>query len=146
MKAIYLPDDLDRQPAREIVSRVKLAFARARELTAHRLADATCASSLMRAARDAGHHFFDADNMRYFGSRLLTVRRGKDGLVYFVTSERRPRSSDARMYTVRRFDGDNITTPAGEPFGFQAFRTLKAAQRHLAKVCDDPAFAAQVFA
>lgn len=49
-----------------------------------------------------GHHFFDADTMEFFGSKVLpTVYVGSD-LSYFVTSEKH--QDDPRLYTVRSCD------------------------------------------
>ena len=55
-----------------------------------------------RANRDAGYHYFSADTMRFFGSRVLpTVYAGR----LFITSERSGFDHySPRKYTVREFD------------------------------------------
>lgn len=98
---------------------------------------------LIKAVKDSGSHFFDADSMRFFGSKLdAYCIAGPDGW-YFVTSEKRPHSSDPRRYTVRRLsvkraapndEGDDLRLYELE--GFQRYRTLDAARtraRHYAK-------------
>ena len=77
-------------------------------------------------------HFFDADTMRFFRSRIGTVRI-KDGIWYFVTSEKPPHGE--RGYCVRRMELDgNIHTlkPDGTIYGeccsmtsYQANKLLK---------------------
>lgn len=62
-----------------------------------------CMEDVRRANGDGGSHFFERDAMRFFGSRLLHPVYNGPGGSFFVTSERRPRSNDARRYTVRRF-------------------------------------------
>jgi hypothetical protein len=66
-------------------------------------------------------HFFDKGSMRFFGSRVIDkVIPGKTcRCSFFVTSEKRPRSNDARAYTVRMACGGKISTVGG----FQAYRT-----------------------
>lgn len=56
-------------------------------------------------------HFFDSDTMRFFRSRIGAVRI-KDGIWYFVTSERPPHGS--RAYSVRRMELDGDITTVGE--------------------------------
>lgn len=73
----------------------------------------------------SGGHFFDADTMRAFGSRVLgSVFHAPDGLIYFVTSER-GRFETKRLYTVRVYNPANgkIGTPQEKGFGLYASRT-----------------------
>ena len=86
----------------------------------------------IRAANAAlGHYFFDADTLRFFGSRISEdVYGGR----YFVTSERdRPVSSrfpaawnGERRYTVREAAPDGSISTVGT---FGGYRTLAAAKR-----------------
>jgi hypothetical protein len=54
--------------------------------------------------RETGHHFFDADTLRFFRSRInaRVYHAHATGVAYFVTSEQAPHSP--RRYTLRRFD------------------------------------------
>lgn len=60
--------------------------------------------------RAAGKHFFDADTMRFFRSRILpTIYHGE----FFITSEQFD-SESPRRYTIRRADAQgNIDSPTG---------------------------------
>jgi len=71
---------------------------------------------VQRANRDAGSHFFDADTMRFFGSRVLpTVYAGR----LFVTSERSGFDHySPRSYTVREFMPDGSIETVGDFNGF----------------------------
>lgn len=71
----------------------------------------------------AGHHFFDRDTLRFFRSRIGSrTYVGRDGCIYFVTSERQ--LGRARRYTVRvTVDGRNI----GSVPEFQAFANARTA-------------------
>jgi len=65
---------------------------------------------IKRANAAAGYHFFDADTLRFFKSRVSATLYGGR---YFVTSERGP--SDVRAYTVRRAEDDGSIQTV-EPF------------------------------
>lgn len=58
--------------------------------------------SIEMIQRYAIGHFFDRDTMRFFGSRLSQDIYHGQGVVYFVTSERR--GQNPRGHTVRLFD------------------------------------------
>ena len=78
-----------------------------------------------------GRHWFDADTMRFFRSRLADVGyQASDGRVYFVSSERNQGMGlpYPRLYTVRCLTGPkgDIKT-VGE---FQAFGTSATATRY----------------
>lgn len=88
------------------------------------------------AARNMGSHFFDADTMRFFGSRVgSNVYGGR----FFVTSEQREHYTP-RTYTVR------VVTPSGrgrrfditDAGGFQAFDSSAAANRAAAQLARGP--------
>jgi hypothetical protein len=74
---------------------------------------------IKKRSKQAGQHFFDADAMEFFDSRIYKTTHGN----YFTTSERGP--SGVRRYSVRVIDWETgeIKT-AGE---FQQFATLKEA-------------------
>jgi hypothetical protein len=82
------------------------------------------------ANRQAGQHFFDADTLRFFRSRIGTELYGGR---YFVTSEQF--NGDAkRLYTVREvMDGAKIKT-IGE---FQQYSTGAAARRAAMKLAKE---------
>ena len=76
---------------------------------------------------DAGGHWFDPGWAQFFSSRNCSpTHTSPSGLVYFVTSEKRP---DAlRLFSVRLFDPSHplrITTVGG----FQAYANKEAAHR-----------------
>src|SRR5262245_25452245 len=101
---------------------------------------------LQEIVRRSGSHFFDADTMRFFRSRVDSdTFAGPDGW-YFVTSEKHEsaflRINEPRLYTVRCLrvvrssDGTNYLRLL-ELEGFQAFATLtraRTAARNAAKV------------
>lgn len=59
---------------------------------------------LLPRADRAGSHYFSADTMRFFSSRLLDQWQLNDDLYLFVTSERGPHDGEPRLYTLRRAD------------------------------------------
>ena len=82
-------------------------------------------------------HFFDADSMRFFQSRIL---EGVIGGQYFITSEKFVGSrgdEGPRLYTIRKatLDGKVETPdlPDGSN-GFQAYRTANAARKAAEKL------------
>ena len=56
---------------------------------------------LTKYANDHGSHFFDADTMRFFGSRILDGVTVHNGRAYFVTSERDNYGNQPRRYSAR---------------------------------------------
>lgn len=80
--------------------------------------------AIARANREAGYHFFDADTLRFFRSRILpTVIGGR----LFITSEQRGFDpSSGRGYTVREFMPD---ASIEEISGFNEFDSSAAARR-----------------
>jgi hypothetical protein len=79
-------------------------------------------------AKRAGSHFFDADTMRFFGSRVLpTVYGGR----YFITSEQDNYGNGARAYTVRiALDKGNVDTVGA----FQAYATRAQAVKAIKRL------------
>ena len=77
----------------------------------------TSINEIRYEAQRAGSHFFDADSMRFFGSRILpTVYGGR----YFVTSEQDRYGNGAKAYTVRVCRENGHIDTVGE---FQAYAT-----------------------
>ncbi len=71
-----------------------------------------------------GGHFFDADTLRFFKSKIARSAYAGPGGTYFVTSEQGP--DERRAWSVRRFDPNRPRTI--ETVGqFQGFRTQEAA-------------------
>lgn len=86
-------------------------------------------------ASRCGSHFFDADSMRFFGSRIYDIKPVSDGWL-FITSEKRPRSDDPRAYTLRKFaiadDSTGITIDTiGEFQQYGSLARARTALKHL---------------
>lgn len=83
-----------------------------------------------RANHYAGQHYFEADTMRFFSSRVLS---GVAGGRYFVTSERRGFDDYRRAYSVRvALDNGHVET-VGD---FLAFGSGGTAHRAAARCAD----------
>lgn len=83
------------------------------------------------ANRALGSHWFDADTMRFFNSRVSSrVYPLADGGTLFVSSERSP--NGRRLFTVRHAlsNGEIEETPAG----FQAFASRNGAHGYAARL------------
>jgi hypothetical protein len=95
---------------------------------------------IISETKKAGSHFFDADTMRFFASRVWRAVHKGPGGIFFITSEQfRPMSGNPhpRLYTVRQFfgarapkDGGAIDT-VGE---FQAYDDSRKALRAAARL------------
>jgi len=91
---------------------------------------------LIDYAQSKGSHFFDADSMRFFRSRILETIALKGDFVYFLTSEQfASRGNIApRKYTIRRLDlmstNANIET-VGEFGEYQTSYLAKMALKEL---------------
>lgn len=59
--------------------------------------------SMSEVIRAHNGYFFSKDTMRFFNSRLPQSAYEKDGLAYFVTSEKFNHET-ARKYTIRKCD------------------------------------------
>jgi hypothetical protein len=92
-------------------------------------------------ARRSGSHWFDADTMRSFGSRIPDhARIGADGRAYFVSSERDTRYDGSagawngeRRYTLRAYDPaagsvDNAERAPDGSFDHDAFGRYRSAR------------------
>ncbi len=64
-----------------------------------------------RNRTDNTGHFFDTDTLRFFKSRIGAVRI-KDGVWFFITSEKPPHGP--RAYSVRRMELDGAINTVGE--------------------------------
>lgn len=94
-------------------------------------------------ARRSGSHWFDADTMRSFGSKVPTVATiGPDGRAYFVSSERDRRYDGSagawdgeRRYTLRAYnpasgsveDVERLPGDRYDPDAFGRYRSLQTA-------------------
>lgn len=104
---------------------------------------------LIKLVKDSGSHYFDADTMRAFKSRLHDIYPGVDGW-YFVTSEKHEAVTsyrvinEPRLYSVRRLrvevhqdeaSGEMVGDLKIETVGtFQEHTTLNKARRHAKRV------------
>lgn len=83
--------------------------------------------------KQAGYHFFDADTMRFFRSRVSAeVHKGR----YFVTSEQHAsRYGDSpRRYTIREYNSATGSVETATGCEFQEFETLAQAKRAMRKL------------
>lgn len=82
---------------------------------------------IKRANKSINHHFFDADTMSFFNSKVVNkVWHGR----YFITSEQYNATSP-RLYTIR------YSTDQGriETLGiFQQYKTLRQAEKAIADI------------
>jgi hypothetical protein len=87
------------------------------------------ASQLKAAFKRAGSHFFDAEAMRFFNSRLCgDAHRIAPGVYAFVTSERFDDRSP-RLYTLRILeDASDVHSVREDSKGFQGYATLAQAK------------------
>lgn len=85
----------------------------------------------------AGYHFFEAETLNFFGSKVYPKIYGGR---FFITSEKRPRSNDPRRFTVREAKDDGSVVSAS---CFQQFATKRQAERfidvYLNAVVENPA-------
>jgi len=79
-------------------------------------------AAIKRANRALGHHWFDADAMRFFNT---VIESGVIDGSRFITSERME-YSDPKRYSVREARGDGSIETVGE---FRAYGTLVDAYR-----------------
>lgn len=82
---------------------------------------------LKRAVTDSGSHFFDADTMRFFNSRVSDMIVKHGNYIYFITSEKN-RYNYPRAYTIRRLAHSGNIDSVGE---FQEFESLSRAKTAL---------------
>ncbi len=85
-------------------------------------------SGIREANRDAGFHWFDADTLRFFGSRISEA--SFDGR-YFVTSEWDGFNHAARLYSIREAMSDGQVDTVGD---FQEFATRAQAIAAIARL------------
>src|ERR1051325_8940143 len=81
---------------------------------------------IKRANREAGHHWFSPDSMRFFDSKVgRSVIKGR----FFISSERAG-DDHPRLYTIRMARNDGSIEDVGE---FQGYRSESAAKAALSK-------------
>ena len=73
-------------------------------------------------------HYFDADTMRFFKSRIGIARRCKSGIWYFVTSEQPPHGP--RMWSVRKMELDGDINTVGEFCSLSQYMANKLVNTH----------------
>jgi len=96
---------------------------------------------IKRKHRYTGGHFFDADTMRFFDSRILeTVYQGPGG-VFFLTSERFHGSTydGPRLYTVRKFNPESGDISTHSDYNRMTRTAATAAARNAAATAADAA-------
>lgn len=76
------------------------------------------------AVTAAGSHWFDADTMRFFRTRVGQFFPTPGG-AYFVTSEEAPSDARPRRWSVRYIGDDGTITTVGD---FQAYGTPRQAK------------------
>lgn len=96
-------------------------------------------AKITKALKAAGGHFFDADTMAFFSSRVVDrVWYGADGVYFFVTSEQFIPSrgaAHARRYTVRKWS--EAEPSSIETIGdFQRYGAEDAARKAAAELAD----------
>jgi len=88
-------------------------------------------SEIQQANRRAGFHFFDADTMRFFKSKIASweVWDGR----YFITSEKFEcgEHSEPREYTIREAQDDGSVDTVGEFGQYGTLARAKAGIRRL---------------
>jgi hypothetical protein len=78
-------------------------------------------------------HWFDPSSMRWFRCRLPQSGVSGPGGVYFVSSEKGPRETSPRAYTVRRLEGPGKIENVGEFCGYASRSSANRAALRAAK-------------
>ena len=88
-----------------------------------------------RLASKGDSHWFDADSMRFFSSRVSDLCWKKDDLIYFISSEAdsnpTKHSGSVRGWTVRTCSTEGRINKIGE---FQEHASLRDAQKALLEI------------
>jgi hypothetical protein len=83
-------------------------------------------------------HFFDADTMRFFSSRILELAWKKDDNIYFITSEadKNPykHQGSIRAFTVRKSNNNGCIDTVGD---FQGHPTKREAQKAIKEILEN---------
>ena len=92
-----------------------------------------------RRAEKSAPHFFDADTMRYFSSRVSELAWRIEDDIYFITSEadrntRYYHKGCVRAWTVRKCDKYGDITSISE---FQEFESLNEARRAIRTIYEE---------
>ena len=89
-------------------------------------------------AQKVGSHFFDADTMRFFSSRVSELMWKKGDDIYFVTSEADKghikHKGSIRAYTVRKCSKEGSIDPISD---FQEYPTLAQARTAIKEVLEN---------
>lgn len=83
-------------------------------------------------AEKGAKHFFDADSMRFFSSRISELCWKINDDIYFITSEAN-RGYSRRMWTLRKSDKDGDITTIGE---FQEHSSLYEARKAMKEILE----------
>jgi hypothetical protein len=93
---------------------------------------------LLEYASDNGNHYFSKGTMRWFNSRLLNGVIQRNGIVYFLTSEKfeshlyERHIVEPRKYTIRKLELNAGERASFDNVGeFQEYRTAREARRYL---------------
>ena len=92
-------------------------------------------TQLRLAVSGTGSHFFDADAMRFFNSRLETGGFEVNAGTVFITSEQFD-DETPRLFTVRLFHNGSVTDIGG----FQRHKTLDSAKKMVKSIIAHPCF------
>lgn len=83
-------------------------------------------------------HFFDADTMRFFSSRVLELAWKKADEIYFITSEadngRIKHQGSIRAFTVRKSNANGSIDTIGD---FQEHATKRDAQKAIKEILEN---------
>jgi hypothetical protein len=96
--------------------------------------------------RDAGQHFFDADAMRFFASRMpKTVMPVPNGALFVTSEQYRPfdGAPDARLFTIRFIHDSGVVETVGAFQGWSTREGANRAARRMAAVWTADAFFGQ---
>lgn len=88
-------------------------------------------------AEEAHSHFFDADTMRFFSSRVSELCWNKGMDIYFITSEADKssfkHSGSIRAFTIRKCSIDGNIDTIGK---FQEYSTLNEARKGIKEILE----------
>lgn len=80
-----------------------------------------------------GRHWFDADTMRFFRTRLADCGyKAADGTIYFASTEKNP--SGVRKGSIRRFMGPGKIATVGE---FHSYGNMTTADKHARRIAEE---------
>ena len=85
-------------------------------------------TQIKRHNQDIGHNFFKYDTLLFFSSKVYDDLIGGE---FFITSEKDMYMDGARLFTIRRANGDGTISTMGE---FQAYKTKAQALKEAKKL------------